>query len=360
MADFSQGHSQSQKHKFSHRLTPNVRLVQETSHAHIHQIEQRIDNEQCQNIALEIDDESSMPEDTEPEEKDDDYNEDFDKPDGEYETGDNSPSFDYDEIGYSDIPTNLEQAAIQRFAGQSDQLEYALQCIDHYRIHGHFPEATDPILYQYLVELEKSIMYQNTPSAYPTFEVVVDGDNVEANAVPVGLNLKYVKGLGSTSTNAKNFIKFLHERNRLLNDLAYYILKIIQGNFFRQHNFDTALQHLLPVPIKKLSTLPIDFPFKIDKKYLSKLGDHLVSCSFGTFPFNFFLQKKAQIVRLWVHFAKKNKKFTSNEQLFWIRNQIENTIESLDVNDVRYGFASPLLDITIDDIKYAKRIQSNA
>lgn len=358
MVDFSHGHTHAQQHKFSHRLTHNVRLIQELTLSHVHHIEQRIDQKLTQNIALDIDDESSILDQTEPEEKDDDYNEDYDKPADEYETGDILSSQDFDPIEHYDIPKKLEQAAIQRFIGNSDQLELALQCIDHYRIHGHFPEGTDPQLHQYLAELEKSIRYQNTPSAYPTFEVVVDGDNVEANAVPIGLNLKYVQGFGSSSTNAKNFIKFLNERNRLLNNLAYYILEIIQGNFFRQHNLDTALRHLLPVPIEELSDLPIDSPFKIDKKYLSKLGDQLVSCSFGIFPLNFFLQKKAQIVRLWVRLAKENGKIRRNEQLDWIRNQINNITESLDVDDIRYCFASSLINITIDDIKYANKIQS--
>ena len=102
--------------------------------------------------------------------------------------------------------------------------------------------------------------------------------------------------------------------------------------------------------------LQINSPFKIDKKYLSKLGDQLVSCRFGIFPLNIFLQNKAQLVRLWVNFAEKEKRITKKEQLYWIRNQIEKRSEKWDFNDLRHEFISPLKSITIDDIKYAWRI----
>ncbi len=39
---------------------------------------------------------------------------------------------------------------------------------------------------------------------------------------------------------------------------------------------------------------------------------------------------------------------------------MEKLTEKWDVNDVRYVFANPLKNITIDDIKYAYRIHSKA
>jgi hypothetical protein len=355
MVDFSHGHTHAQKHKFEHRLTPNVRLVQETSHAHQHQIDQRIDQELSQNIALDIDDESFIFDQMEPEESYDDHNEDYDKPADEYETGATLSSQDFNAIEHYDIAENLEQAVIQRLIGKPDQLEYALQCIDHYRVHGHFPEGTDPQLHQYLAALEKSIKYQNTPSAHPAFEVIVDGDRVEANAVQIGSNLNYIRGLGPLSTNAKNFIKALHDRNKILNDLAYYILEVLQGDIFRQKDFDTALRFLLPVSSDELNSLCVNSPFKIDVKYLSKLGDLLVSCPFGVFPLNLFLPNKAQLVRLWVNFAQKENRVTVKEQLYWIWNQIENRAKYWDSNDVRQTFISPLKKITIEDIKNSRK-----
>jgi hypothetical protein len=91
-------------------------------------------------------------------------------------------------------------------------------------------------------------------------------------------------------------------------------------------------------------------------KYFSKLGDHLVLCRFGTFPLNYFIPSKAQIVRLWVKFAEKEKRRTKKEQLDWIREEIGNRIEKWDLSDIRHNFISPLKNITIDDIKNARRI----
>jgi hypothetical protein len=360
MANFSQRPTHARKHEFEHKLTPNTIIIQEFSFLHQHQIVQRIDHELSQNPALEVDSESDFLEQVEPKESDDDWNEDYDKPIDEYETGDSSTSQENETWDYFDIPANLEQTATQRFFDDPGQLEQALQSVDHYRIHGYLPDDADPQLQEDLAALENSTSYQTLPSIYPTFEVMVEGDRVEANVVPIGQNLTHVQGLGPSSTSAKNFIKLLHERNRLLNDLAYYILEILQGDFFRQHDFDIALRYLLPVPIKELSKLPINSPFKFDEKYFSKLGDHLVSCSFGIFPLNFFLQKNAQIVRLWVHFAEKEKRVTKKEQLYWIRTQIGKRVEKWDLSDVRHKFVSPLKRITIDDIKYARRKNKQA
>jgi hypothetical protein len=360
MANFSQRQTHAQQHKFAHKLTPNSIIIQELSHAHQHQIEQRIDHELSQNPALKVETESDVLEQMEPKESDDDWNEDYDKPIDEYETGDSPTSQETETWDYFDISANLDQTATQRFFDDPGQLEQALQSVDHYRIHGYLPDDADPQLQEDLAALENSTSYQTVPTIYPTFEVMIEGDRVEANVIPIGNNLRYVRGLGPSSTSAKNFIKLVHERNRLLNDLAYYILEIIQGEFFRQHDLDNALHYLIPLSIKELSTLQENWPFTIDKKYLSKLGDHLVSCSLGTFPLNFFLQKKAQIVRLWVQLAEKEKRVTKKEQLYWIWNQIENRIEEWDLNDIRHKFISPLRNLTTDDIKYARRIHKQA
>jgi hypothetical protein len=356
MVNFSQRQTHVQQHKFAHKLTPNIRTVQELTFLHQHQMMQRIDHELSQNHALELDPEPDFLEHMEPKERDDDWNEDYAKPIDEYETGDPSTSQETETIDFFDISANLEQAAIQRFIENPDQLEHALQDIDYYRIHGYLPEDADPQLQEDLAALENSTSYQTSPSIYPIFEVMVEGDRVEANVVPLGKNLRYVRGLGPSSTSAKNFIKNLNERNRLLNDLAYYILEILQGDFFRQHDFDSALRYLLPAPTDEINLLYKNSPFNIDVKYFSKLGDHLVLCRFGTFPLNYFIPSKAQIVRLWVKFAEKEKRRTKKEQLDWIREEIGNRIEKWDLSDIRHNFISPLKNITIDDIKNARRI----
>lgn len=351
MPDFSQRYVQVQKHKFSHKLTPNIRAVQELTLLYQHQLMQRIDHELSQNPALELETEADVLDRLEPQENDDDYNPDYDKPPDEYETGDPSTSQENVAIDFSDIATNLEQAAVQRAIGHPDQLERSLQHIDYYRIHGYLPEDADPQLQEDLAGLQNSLSYQTVPSIHPTFEVMVEGDHVEASAVPAGLNLRDVSGLGVYSTIAKRFINLHHDRNRLLNDLAYCILEVLQADFFRQHDLDTALRHLLPVPIEDLSKLLGKQPFNIEEKYLSKLGDHLVSCHLGIFPLNYFLPKKAQIVRVWVHFAQEKGNVTKREQVDWIKNQLEERTMKWDENDIRHEYIKHLKKINIDDIK---------
>ena len=154
---------------------------------------------------------------------------------------------------------------------------------------------------------------------------------------------------------AKNFIKLISERNRLLNDLAYYLLEIVQRDFFRQHDLDTALRFLLPVKEIGPSTLPINAPFNPDRRYRSKLGKHLVKCHFGLFPLNVFLPKKAQLLRIWIQFAIREGIVTRKEQLEWIRGQIKNRVANWKSNDIRHKFISPLLSITMNDFQYTRK-----
>ena len=346
----------TQEHKIAHKLTSDYRILQELTFFHQYQIEQRIMHELSQNLALELEKERDLLEECEPQEHDDDWNEDYDKPIDEYETGDSLTSQEIITWDFFDIASNLEQSVTQRFFEDPDQLEQALQDVDYYRIHGCLPEDADPKLYEDLTALEKSVPHQTIRPNNPTFEVIVEDDRVEADVVPVGLNLRYVRGLGLYSTSAKKFIELIHSRNKLLNDMAFQILETLQGDFFRQPDLDTALRYLVPVTIKKLSTLGIKSPFKIDKKYLSKLGDHLVSCRLGTFSLNCFLPQKAQLVRLWVDFAIKEGMYTKKEQLDWIGNQIKKRVMKWDSSDIRHEFISPLKSLTINDIKYVRRI----
>jgi len=179
--------------------------------------------------------------------------------------------------------------------------------------------------------------------------------SINDDPTPISQILVY----GPLSTRAKNFIKALHDRNRVLNDLAYYILEILQGDFFRQNDLDSALRYLLPIATDELNLLFEYSPFKIDVRYLSKLGDRLVSCDFGIFPLNLFLQNKSQIVRQWLNFAEDENRVTVKEQLYWISSQIENRIKDWDLKDVRHRYILPLRNITVDDIKNARKSLKN-
>jgi len=360
MPDISHRQTHGHEHKNIHRLSADLIQLQRLTLSHHHDIEQRIAQELSQNPALQVEEEPDFLENIEPEERDDDWNEDYDKPQEEYETGESSTSKDTTTWDAYDIPSNLEQSATQRFIEDPDALKRALACVDYYRIHGSLPDDAAPQLHEDLEELEKSVAYPTLPFNYPTFEVTVEDDRVEAHAFPVGTNLRYIQGIRRQSSRAKRFIKLLQERNKLLNELAYYVLEMIQGDFFRQDEFEKALCHLITLSTVKLRELPISCPFKLDTKYFSKLGDHLVSCRFGTLPLNFFLQEKAQVVRLWVHFAENEGKFTKKEQFDWIKKQIKERVEEWDLSDIRQKYILPLKSITTDDIKYARRIHKNA
>ena len=356
MVEYSQKVTHTQEHRTAHKLTYDYRILQELTFLYEYQFEQRFMHELSQNPALELEKEPDLLEECEPEEHYDDWNEDYGKPIDEYETGDSLTPKEITTWDSFDIASNLEQSATQRFFMDPDRLEQALQGVDYYTIHGCLPEDADPKLYEDLAALEKSVPHQTIRPNNPTFEVIVEDDRVEADVVPVGQNLSYVRGLEPYSTSAKKFIELINSRNKLLNDIAFQILETLQGDFFRQPDLDTALRYLVPVTIKKLSTLGIKSPFKIDEKYLSKLGDHLVSCPLGTFSLNCFLPQKAQLVRLWVDFAKKEGIDKKKEQLDWIGNQIKKRVMKWDSSDVRHEFISPLKSLTINDIKYERRI----
>ena len=181
MVKLSQRPTHAHKHNFSHKLTPNIINVQKFTLMHQHEMEQQINHALSHNHALKAETEPDLLEQLEPKERDDDWNEDYGKPPDEYETGD-APTFQVIEAtDYLDIPANLEQASIEHFTGHPDKLEHALQSVDFYRIHGYLPDDADPQLHEDLEALENSLSYQKLPKAYPTFDVIVEDDRVEAN-----------------------------------------------------------------------------------------------------------------------------------------------------------------------------------
>ena len=344
-------HAQEQKND----LKPSVERtqLQRLTLSHRHHIEQRIAQELSHNPALAIREEPPFLEDLEPKQRDDDWNEDYGKPEDEYETGESSVSKAASEWDAYDIASNLERAAIQRFSENPERLKHALLSVDHYRIHGCLPKDAAPELHEDMEQLEKSVSYLTFPSSHPTFEVTIEDECVEVYAFPVGLNFRHAKGLGNQSDSARKFIAFHQKRNKLFNDLAYYILKVLQGDFFRQDDLVKALRHLIPISVGDVQKLPISTPLKLDKKSLSTLGDHLVSCRFGMLPFNLFLQGSPALIRMWVGFARKEGMVTISEQCDWIENQIEERVGKWASGDIRHRFIAPLKRLTKNNVKNA-------
>jgi hypothetical protein len=354
MSDDSHRLTQIYEHRTDHKFSLDLTQLQLLTLSHRHHIEQQIAQELCHNPALEIREEPSFLDDIEPQEREDDWNADYDKPEDEFETGDSSASKNA-AWDIFDIASNLEQAAIQRFRDNPGRLEHALRSVDYFRIHGYLAEDSAPELYEDLKELEKAVSYSTFPSLHPTFEVTVEDNRVEAYAFTVGLNLRYVRGIRRQSSRARKFIKLLQDRKKLLDNVAYHILGILQEDFFCQDDFDKALRHLVPISSAKVGKL-ISSPFTLGTKYFSKLGDHLVSCSFGTIPLNLFLQDKASIVRLLLNFARNEGKTTKREQINWIANCIRERARKWEASDMRHEFIAPLMILTEDDIKYARKV----
>jgi len=355
MPDVFHRFNHAHKHKSAHKLSMDLRQLHDLTLSHHHHIEQWIAQELSQNPAIEVIEEPAFLEDLEPQERDDDWNENFAKPEDEYETGESSLSNSSAVWDPYDIASSLEQAAIKRFLENPERLEQALRSIDYYRIHGYLPEDSDTQLQEALIELEESLPSPTVPSFHPTFEVSVEDGRLRAYVIPVGLNLRYSPGLGRHSDRAHKFIQLLSDRNRLMNDLAHHVLETLQRDFFFQSNLDAASRHLIPVPVRMVSRFPIKTPFKLDKRYLSKLGDLLVLCSLGTFPVNHFLQDKAALVRVWAQFARDQGISAQREQLNWIKTQIEAWISRWDSSDIRHEFIESLRNLTIEDIKYSGR-----
>ena len=356
MVDLSQTDDLSHEQQVFHRLTPDFIQLQQLTLSQSHELEQLVHLELSQNPALELEPEPTFLEDMEPEERDDDWNQDCDKPLDEYETGDSLTPEEAERWDAYDISSSLEQAALGRWIECPERLDKALEDIRFYRFYGYLPDDADPQLHKDLAILERSISYQSLPSIQPTFKVTAEGDLVEARVVPgIAGNLKYRTGLGRYSDGAKKFIQMLDDRLSLLNSLASHILEDLQADFFRQPDRNTALRYLIPIPPKKVPKLGIKSPFNLDEKYLSKASDLPVSCNFGPFSFGFFLQSKAALVRLWVSTAYRAGIKGIEDQNRWIKDQIQSRSDKWDSEDRRHEFIKPLLEINVDDIKNARR-----
>ena len=356
MSDFSHSHRLVHEHKISHTLA----AIQLQNHilSHPHQIKQRIDQEFNENPALELKNERDVFKKLEPREADDDWNDDYGKPLDEYDTGDFDISQNFSEWNPFDICTNLEQAATQRFFDVQSQLENSIDMIDNYRVCGRLPSDANFQLHEDIEENEGSITNRTFPSTYPTFEVMVENNCVIALAFPSGHKLRYIRDIRGYTNRAKIFINHLKLRDRILNELADIILNRIQGDFFRQKQFKLAIRQLIPFPLGKLKEIKGSVPFKTDAHFFSKLGDHLVSCHFGNLPMNMFLQDKAAIIRSLLAIAREEGVVTRKEQIVWIASQMEERSRNWDSDDLRHELIEPLMKLTVDDIKYARKVES--
>jgi hypothetical protein len=141
MPKFSQSNSQIQKNSNKKILSAEGIQFQQLLISQTHEIAQIANQELSQNPALFIEEEPIFPEDIEPDENDEDiWNQDFDKPYDEYETGERlkvEDNFDWDEY---DIASNLQQTIIDNIDETSQDFECALRDINLYRTSGSLPK----------------------------------------------------------------------------------------------------------------------------------------------------------------------------------------------------------------------------
>ena len=351
----SLGRSHSHAHSKSNRLSQKSIILQSLVFAQHFKIEQEIFQALLQNPALRNFDEVDSIDKLEQDAGEYEWNDDFDRPIDEWETGETTIDQDDENNALSNISDELEQAALNIYDNNPKELAHAFQCIDHYRTHGMFPQNVDSQLHETALSLEKTQILTSALHTAYDFEVEVEQDKIEVYVVPIGNGLYYINKIKGFSVSAKNLIKIINDRNTILCNFGDFVFKNIQKDFFLSNQLEDALRALIPVSVEKISEHFKNSPFKIDKKYVSKLGDHLVKSKFGILPLNVFLSNKAQLIRIWVGFAYENGIVKEKQQLEFITRKISERLATWDEHDMRHEFSSPLKEITIVDIKNARR-----
>ena len=357
MPKLYQSNSQIQKNSSKKKLSAEGIQFQQLLASQNYEIDQIANQELAQNPAMYMKDEPHFSEDMPTDVDDKDiWNQDFNKPYDEYDTGERSKveeDFDWDEY---DIASNLQQTIIDNVDDTSQDIARALKDINLYRIRGALPEEADSQLQKDLKILQKSISYTALPSISPTFEVIEESGDVEVHIVStIADSLNYRKGFGKYSARAKEFIDRINRRSIGLSNLATWILKDIQGDFFRQNDINEALKYLVPITFKNIADSGIDFALTLGKKMPSKLRGLLVASKFGILPLGFFLPSEAALLRLWNDVAQKSGRTKIKDQCVWIKEQFQRKIDGLDSGDIRIDLMKPLLDINSSDIKNARK-----
>ena len=133
----------------------------------------------AQNPALELYEEPFIYEDIERnDDKTENWNQDFDKPYDEYETGEPIERREIFDGDAKDLALGLEQAAIEYAGDDPQSLASLSESINFYRTTGALPSDANKKLQDDLRILEKSISDKSLPNESPTFEVYEESGNV--------------------------------------------------------------------------------------------------------------------------------------------------------------------------------------
>lgn len=357
MADAYQGaegtQSQQQGQLASQLQTQSIIMMK------TQELEERIDIELMQNPALELDDPSTDEEDAsdlQEDNTDEPWDEDCAIPIDEIETGYHNDDKIY---GVDDVSSSLERIAVDRWGDNPERLKKAIKAIDDHRQSGIM---SDDILANDIVALESIPWNQNTFTDRPDIEVVTDNGQVDVCLVNnKGDYLKHKTGMGKDTIKAKKFIDDIQQRKRFLQKLCDLLLADLQRDFFLGNDFRFALLNLIPIQVSGLSDFIMDelFSTKLSlEKFIYRAEKLTVSCCHGSFLFNLFLPNKPSLLLLWIREAEGNGKLRQKEQQKWIIGQLKDNVSKWPADDRRRGFIQPLANISIDDIKSAKKKRS--
>ena len=261
MPNISQTTSQNQKQGNRAVLSPDFIQLKSLITSHNNEINQIVHKEVAQNPALEIFRNPDFADDIKADDDQTDqfWNQDFDKPYDENESGEAANSkkqFAWEGI---DVALGLEQSALEYAGDNPKSLSSIYSNIDIYRNTGTLPVDADKKFQDDLQILEKSIFDKSLPNESPTFEVYEDSGKVHAVLIPtVADSLIYRKGFGKYSYKAKQFIDRVIDRTVSLSNFAVEILEKLQGDYFRHADFKNALLNLIPVPTETISELKIE------------------------------------------------------------------------------------------------------
>jgi DNA-directed RNA polymerase specialized sigma54-like protein len=280
------------------------------------------------------------------------WNDDFDRPADEYETGE----FEED---INDEDRELIYPVVYQQGENYDEPLRDLMCTGQKKLDYGVTDESE--MKREREPLDLLLPYCPPPDR-PTFTVDVSDNGVVVRIVPTladrvafsHLDVPKSKSIKDLTDRAHSFLSSLKERRRFLESIGRILLEDIQAHFFLQSNIEDAIKHLIPIKTQDLNTLGFTCPIKMEKATWSRIGDLVVEHQLGMFKLETFWPSHAALLRAWVHFAYQEGYEKRQSQLTWIKHQVEEIAEKHNSHQTRLELLQPLLNIGEVDIKNAR------
>jgi hypothetical protein len=342
----------TQKQKSEQRQYQAPKQLQDLAALLNQDLEQRMIQDMAQHPALVRDEEPDFPEDALREDPEG-WNPDFAKPEDEWETGERMSGIPDEDQDLPDSALALERAAEEHCGNDLKCFGNALKAIHEFRLTGRLPDDADNWLADALASLERSYSEPEPPSPLPTFEVKVENGRVIAVVTANMADFIQVKRNIPGFKLGQKFLEQRRHRLLLLNGIGRHLLEDLQCDFFRQKDLKSALLALLPIPVTALARLGIPSPVKLDKSFVSRLGNLTVACPLGIFPLSLFWPGKAALVRLWVRAAQEAGCSGAKDVRAWIVERLSERGKTIIQSDKRTTFLKSLQTLEISDVRNA-------